>query len=916
MFSIAFSIVVGTTWACCARRVEAVAPVTSDRRHSTAPALHVNYDRPQWSRPTAWMMPLLYCCLLMASFTGRAIAGPRIGVLQPDKKLSVKEGSLNTSWTLAMENVQTFLFEGMRIGALLSDGKLFVKEGTLSAPWILEMENVRSFSLKGSRIGAQAANGQLFVKEGSLNAPWILQMDNVQSFALEGSRIAAHLTNGNLFVKEGTLSAQWVLAMQNVARFALEKSRIGALVTGGQLFVKEGALNAQWELEMENVDSFSLEDSRIGTQLTNGQLFVKEGALNAPWIPEMDNVRSFSLEGSRIAAHVADNKLHVKEGGLSAPWVLLMENVDQFALSGSRIGTRVANGTLFVKEGLLSAQWTLQMDNIASFVLTPPLLGFADIHNHQFANLAFGGKFIVGDAFGQLPTALDPAVDAAFHGPSHGGDIMGGFMALGPGYTWLYPHQGPLSFVGWPNFIEVTHQKVYEQWLERAVQGGLRLMVMLAVDSPALCKSINTDGRDCSDEMATIDRQIDGAYAFQTYLDSKLGGPGLGWYRIVTTPADARRVIEDGKLAVVLGAETVHLFNCLKRCANALELATRGNCSLSPCAWESGLAKYWNRGVRHFFPIHQDDNTFGAASYFQPVIQRQRNYFPDLWKSLYKAPYELVTRPCAQYNSGRCNARGLTDIGRAFIRALMGLGAIIDIDHMSDLAVSDTLAITEGSGYPVVASHAGFNRMNNDNQDHEGQLTRAELQRIHKAGGMVGLIVGQGDREDVDTYTRRPGLHHVQHLCGRTTETFAQAYYWALDNAPGMSLAVGTDFNSPLAQPGPRFGAAQCPGNSPKVAERMFQQRPFVAPPGKWEGMLEYPFLARGSMTFLDRSSSGARTWDFNTDGLAHVGLLPDFLADLEVLGVGSTDLAPLFRSAEGYVQMWERGNARSGQTP
>src|SRR3546814_17415177 len=48
----------------------------------------------------------------------------------------------------------------------------------------------------------------------------------------------------------------------------------------------------------------------------------------------------------------------------------------------------------------------------------------------------------------------------------------------------------------------------------------------------------------------------------QDYIDAQEGGPGKGWFRIVETPAEARKVINDGKMAVVLGIEISHLFNC------------------------------------------------------------------------------------------------------------------------------------------------------------------------------------------------------------------------------------------------------------------------------------------------------------------------------------------------------------------
>ena len=39
------------------------------------------------------------------------------------------------------------------------------------------------------------------------------------------------------------------------------------------------------------------------------------------------------------------------------------------------------------------------------------------------------------------------------------------------------------NFSSWPSTRLWTHQQVYEDWLFRAYQGGLRLMVMLAENS-------------------------------------------------------------------------------------------------------------------------------------------------------------------------------------------------------------------------------------------------------------------------------------------------------------------------------------------------------------------------------------------------------------------------------------------------
>ena len=54
-------------------------------------------------------------------------------------------------------------------------------------------------------------------------------------------------------------------------------------------------------------------------------------------------------------------------------------------------------------------------------------------------------------------------------------------------------------------------------------------------------------------------------------------------------------------------------------------------------------------------------------------------------------------------------------------------------------------------------------------------------------------------------------------------------------------------------------------------------------------------------------------------DGLAHIGLLPDMVADLKKIGMSDQDLDPLFHSASGFVDVWVRaercGSGKSDRT-
>ena len=53
---------------------------------------------------------------------------------------------------------------------------------------------------------------------------------------------------------------------------------------------------------------------------------------------------------------------------------------------------------------------------------------------------------------------------------------------------------------------------------------------------------------------------------------------------------------------------------------------------------------------------------------------------------------------------------------------------------------------------------------------------------------------------------------------------------------------------------------------------------------------------------------------DFNTEGLVHIGLLPELIEDARRDAVDPKDIEPLFRSAEAYIRMWERAEQRAAE--
>ena len=75
--------------------------------------------------------------------------------------------------------------------------------------------------------------------------------------------------------------------------------------------------------------------------------------------------------------------------------------------------------------------------------------------------------------------------------------------------------------------------------------------------------------------------------------------------------------------------------------------------------------------------------------------------------------------------------------------------------------------------------------------------------------------------------------------------------------------------------------------------------------PGPDQPHLAYPFRSFDGRVRFTRERTGDRTFDLNTDGVAHYGLLADLLADLQRQPNGRKALAALFGSAAAYLRTW-----------
>jgi hypothetical protein len=615
-------------------------------------------------------------------------------------------------------------------------------------------------------------------------------------------------------------------------------------------------------------------------------------------------------------------------------WRLRATQNGRFKLQHIKSGNYIAeDGTLGDESGAAALNFVAQegcaefpelsLDASGDVVFTEfedgSVFGFVDSHSHLFTNLAFGG----GGTFHGAP--FDPlGVEHALedcdlvHGVEGrkdlmgagfgGGDITALLPALATGELSEKNHdtEGYPVFTDWPNApFSATHQVQYYKWIERAYLSGLRLLIQHATTNQFLCELVvgvgaQPERHDCND-MVNVDIILDATLALERYIDAQAGGPGEGWFRIVYSPEEARQEIKAGNMAVVLGIETSVLFDCFlipygdfTRCTEADVVAK--------------LDEYYDKGVRALFPVHKYDNGFSAGDGHRGIIDIGNFGHTGHYSNYIECPAELLTFPGGFDNGGvpfaalnqprdvydspppidmsgfaddvlgsflpyvgllsggslegqYCQNQGLTDLGEFLMLEMMKRGMIIEVDHMPRKSYKRAYEILVENDYPAMGTHG---RNNNGLLYQLGGLSKANLGRCRSADTPATMDDGFQNR--------------IQLM--RDMGTFP---------AEGF----GFDLNGFAGAPGPRFGENS--GCSNQVDEG-----------------ITYPFTSYAGDVILEQPMVGNRLLDFNIEGMVHIGLVPEVIEDVRRDGVTDDELKALFKSAEGYLQMWEKSEARS----
>jgi len=491
--------------------------------------------------------------------------------------------------------------------------------------------------------------------------------------------------------------------------------------------------------------------------------------------------------------------------------------------------------------------------------------GLLDAHMHMMAFEFLGGRVHCGRPWHPygVPYALRDCPD---HYPNGAGAVGENTISYGNPAGTHDPVGWP-TFKDWPHHESLTHEQTYYKWVERSWRGGLRLFVNLLVDNEVLCTAYPLKKNSCN-EMDGVRLQARRMRELEAYIDAQNGGPGKGWFRIVTNPFEARRVMNEGKLAVVLGIEVSKLFDC----GVFLE---QPECDAAKI--DRNLDEVYDLGVRDMELVNKFDNAlagvagdngttglavnggnfYESGKFWQMQSCDGAGHMHDRSQATLPGTPDrdalagnLLARtlpPGATPVYGpppHCNIRGLTPLGEYLINRMIAKQMIVDPDHLSVAARRSVLDILEAARYSgVISSHSWS--------------TPDATPRIYALGGVVTPMAGSS-AEFVQAW--------------RETKPFAR------DDRYYFGMGWGADMNGFAHQGAPRNG----------------------------RNPVTYPFKSFDGAVTLDRQRTGERAFDFNADGMAHYGLFPDWLEDARHLA-GQEIVDDLSRGAEAYLQMWER---------
>jgi microsomal dipeptidase-like Zn-dependent dipeptidase len=579
--------------------------------------------------------------------------------------------------------------------------------------------------------------------------------------------------------------------------------------------------------------------------------------------------------------------------------------------------------------------------------ITLPIRGYVDMHTHPMAHLGFGKKLLHGapDIGSIVPkggyacnpeefraTKMYEALSscAGTHGgwgtDNKCGDTLRAAMinfGVDDGFKYRVPpeqnlhgdhhHPGFPDFKYWPHQTSKLHQQMWYEWIKRAKDGGLRVMVALSVNSQLLANAINGDSP--KNDVGSSNLQITEIKSFVKRHND--------FMEIAYTPADLRRIVTADKLAVILGMEIDDFGGYLAQ-GKAFSMFPEATQRLLVRA---ELQRVYDQGVRYLFPIHLTNNVFGGTAVYNVLFNFANKHNSGSYFDVQHSPVDSIKyninfngnetniltvhlrqlmdevgelpAPCFNNISclpggkvrccspaldilkdawgmdgnapayagilpGHINRLGLTPLGEFAIGEMMKMGMMIDIDHMGVKSMSGALDIAENfkGGYPVNMGHNGIRYNDSKHVGTERNVSGEQVMRVIKLNGMFG--VGSSDMTPAEFIA-----------------AYRRVMNWVENHGgPYASLGIGTDAN----------GLEPLPKQTPGLISTMFYEKTGLT-----------------RLQLKDSTGAVVRTWDYTQEGVAHYGLMNEFMRDVKMQPNGQDVYDHLWQSAEHFAKMWEK---------
>ena len=255
-----------------------------------------------------------------------------------------------------------------------------------------------------------------------------------------------------------------------------------------------------------------------------------------------------------------------------------------------------------------------------------PVWGFADLHTHPMSYLGFGGKIMHGQPDGGPGAPTDMAAGLSNCKTNHAGwglfdnqqgnywrqILMMGLDNAGPDpHSEGWSDEPSVQFRNWPAFTSISHQQMWFEWIRRARDGGLRVMVALCLNNRLLA-AVSKGDLPVNDQ-AVGDSQITELKAFVSRHTD--------FMEIAYDPFQLRDIVRRGNLAVIIGSELDDIGD-FARNSNVSTNADEASKRLV----SAELQRLHTAGVRYIFPVHLVNNKFAGTAIAGMMLNMANKY--------------------------------------------------------------------------------------------------------------------------------------------------------------------------------------------------------------------------------------------------------------------------------------------------